>query len=157
MDIRSSGYQGEGISGSGDQKGRVKAGFENLWVWKKAHDLRIRISEMCKSLPGDEKYRIKDQIMRSSNSVADNIAEGNSSYYYNDKIKGYYHARKEAGETQNHLINLESRKFISKSQFNTMINEYEEVIRGINGLIRFVSEKRTGNSYKGTRYFKQSS
>jgi len=144
--------QGEDISASGNQEKRIKARFETLWVWQKAHSLRISISEICKTLPIEEKYRIKDQIIRSSNSVADNIAEGNSSFYYKDKMKGYYNARKEAGETQNHLIHLESKKYISKSQLNTIIKVYEEVIRGLNGLIRSVNEKRINNKQNGATY-----
>ena len=151
-DISISVDQGEDIGVSGNQEKRTVARFEALWVWQKAHALRIEISDICKTLPGEERYRLKDQIIRSSNSVADNIAEGNSSYYYNDKIKGYYIARKEAGETQNHLINMESKQYISKSQLNSIIHEYEEVIRGLNGLIRSVSEKRTNNNQKGSRY-----
>jgi four helix bundle protein len=144
--------QGEDISASGKQEKRAVARFETLWVWQKAHSLRIKISDICKSLPVEEKYRIKDQIIRSSNSVADNIAEGNSGFYYNDKIKGYYQARKEAGETQSHLINMESKKYINKDQLSCMMGEYEEIIRGLNGLIRSVSEKRTSNNEKGSRY-----
>ena len=144
--------QGEDISASGNQKKRVVARFETLWVWQKAHSLRNTISDICRSLPSDERFRIKDQVIRSSNSVADNIAEGNSSYYYNDKIKGYYQSRKEAGETQNHLINMESRKYINKDQLNNMMSEYEEVIRGLNGLVRSVCEKRARDLTNGSRY-----
>ena len=144
--------QGEDISKTVDQGKKATARFQTLWVWQKAHSLRGKIAELCKGLPGEEKFRIKDQIIRSSNSVADNIAEGNSSYYYNEKIKGYYQARKEAGETQNHLINMESRKYITKSQLNSSLEEYEEVIRGLNGLIRSVHERRSINNGKGARY-----
>jgi len=151
-DISKPVYQGEDISIPVNQEKRTRARFETLWVWQKAHALRIKISDICKTLPHEEKYRVKDQIIRSSNSVADNIAEGNSSFYYKDKMKGYYNSRKEAGETQNHLLHLESRKFISKSQLNEMIKEYEEVIRGLNGLIRSVNEKRLINNHKGSRY-----
>lgn len=144
--------QGEDISTSGNKDKRTVARFETLWVWQKAHSLRIKISDICRFLPSEERFRIKDQIIRSSNSVAINIAEGNSAFYYNDKIKGYYQARKEAGETQNHLINMESKKYINKEQLNGMLGEYEEIIRGLNGLIRSVSEKRTHDKDKGSRY-----
>ena len=150
--ISTSVNQGEDISIPVNQERKAKARFETLWVWQKAHALRVKIFDMCKNLPGDEKFRIKDQIIRSSNSVADNIAEGNSSFYYKDKIKGYYTARKEAGETQNHLINMESKRYISKSQLSEMIQRYEEILRGLNGLIRSINEKQALNGQKGSRY-----
>ena len=78
------------------KKESTVAGFEKLWVWRKSHQLMLEIHEIAKTLPRDERFRIRDQIERSSSSVADNIAEGHLSYYYNDKIKGFYTARKEA-------------------------------------------------------------
>ncbi|MCX5726992.1 MAG: four helix bundle protein [Candidatus Saganbacteria bacterium] len=121
-------------------------------MWQKAHSLRITIYEICKSLPKGEFYRLRDQIERSSNSVADNIAEGNSAYYYNNKIKSFYDARKEAAETQNHIRNLEDKRYITSKMAKSMISEYEQITRGINGMIRRVSEKRDKNNSKGSRF-----
>jgi len=70
----------------------------------------LEIFQICKSLPFEERYRLRHQIESSSSSVQDNIAEGHSAYYYNDKVKGMNTARKEAGETQNHIRKMESRK-----------------------------------------------
>lgn len=66
------------------------AGFEKLWVWQKAHKLMQEIHKFCKTLPKDERFRLRDQIERCSSSICDNIAEGYTAYYYNDKIKGFY-------------------------------------------------------------------
>ena len=74
--------------------------------------------------------------------MADNIAEGHTSYYYQDKIKGFYVARKEAGETQSHIRALEGKGYLISKTANELILSYEEVIRGINGYVRWVREKR---------------
>jgi four helix bundle protein len=58
-------------------------------------------------LPREEQFRKRDQIERSSSAVPDNIAEGYAAYYYNDKIKSMFIARKEAAETQNHIEALD--------------------------------------------------
>ncbi len=120
----------------------TKTGFEKLWVWQKAHQLMLEVHEIAKTLPGAEKYRIRDQIERSSSSVADNIAEGYTSYYYKEKIKGFYISRKEAGETQNHLISLKGKNYISSKRADDLIARYEEVIRGINGYVRWIRTKQ---------------
>ena len=117
------------------------AGFQKLRIWQKAHELMIKIHSMVKKLPVEEKYRIKGQIERSSASVCDNIAEGYSSYYYNDKIKGMYTARKEAGETQNHIITLQSKKYINSELSSELINEYEGLTKGINSYINYIRDK----------------
>jgi len=129
------------IRESGDQEEQI-AGFQRLWVWQKAHQLMLEIHNICKTLPREEKYRKKDQIERSSSSVPDNLAEGYTSYYYQDKIKGFNIARKEAGETQNHIIALQDKQYINSNQARELLIRYEEVIKGINGYIRWIREKR---------------
>ena len=85
------------------------------------------------------------QIYQNENyfqQVADNIAEGHSSYYYQEKIKGFNTARKEAGETQNHIRSLQGKRYIDKTIADNIIGRYEEVIRGINGYINWVRKKK---------------
>jgi len=132
---------GRGIRRSEYQEKAV-AGFEKLWVWRKAHELMLEVHEICRTLPREERFKKRDQLERSSSSVPDNIAEGHTSYYYQDKIKGFNIARKEAGETQNHIIALKDKHYITDVSARSIINRYEEVIRGINGYIRWVREKR---------------
>lgn len=126
---------------AGEQEKPV-AGFEKLWIWQKAHKLMQEIHEFCRTLPKDEKYRLRDQIERSSSSVCDNIAEGYTTYYYNDKIKGFNIARKEAGETQNHIRKLSGKNYLDSEQSQRWVEEYEEIIRGINGYINYIRKKK---------------
>ena len=102
----------------------------------------LEIHLFCKKLPREERFSLRIQIERSSSSICDNIAEGYTSYYYNDKIKGFYVARKESGETQNHIRKLQGKGYIGSNQSHVWIMAYEEIIRGINGLVRYVREKK---------------
>jgi four helix bundle protein len=61
--------------------------FMDLEVWKKSRLLRNDISVLTKSFPSEEKYRLNDQIIRSSRSVGNNIAEGHGRYHYADAAK----------------------------------------------------------------------
>jgi four helix bundle protein len=131
QEIRVPGYQEKAV-----------AGFEKLWVWQKAHKLMQDIHRFTKTLPTQEKFRLSDQIERSSSSVCDNIAEGYTAYYYNDKIKGFNTARKEVGETQNHIRKLSGKNYLSSEKSQMWVEAYEEVMRGINGYIRYIREKK---------------
>lgn len=131
QDIRKSEYQEKPV-----------AGFEKLWVWQKAHKLMQEIHKFCRTLPKDERFRLRDQVERCSSSICDNIAEGYTAYYYNDKIKGFYTARKEAGETQNQIRKLSGKGYLDSEQSQRLVEEYEEIIRGINGYIRYIREKK---------------
>ena len=83
-------------NGQQEKSDKQVAGFEKLWVWQRAHRLMQEIHSFCKLLPGVERFKLRDQVERCSSSVCDNIAEGYAAYYYNEKIKGFYIARKEA-------------------------------------------------------------
>ena len=139
MEIRKTENQN---SGDTDFSEKPVAGFEKLWVWQKAHKLMQEIHKFCKTLPKDERFRLRDQIERSSSSVCDNIAEGYSAYYYNEKIKGFYTARREAGEAQNQIRKLSGKDYLNSEQSQRWVVEYEEVIRGINGYVRYIREKK---------------
>lgn len=102
----------------------------------------IEVHKICKNLPYHERFKTKDQLQRSSASVTDNIAEGHTSYYYQDKIKGFNVARKEAGESQNHIRTLQAKEYITEDKADDLVLRYEEVIRGINGYINWVREKK---------------
>lgn len=119
----------------------LKANFENLKIWQEAHNLMLIVHGIANKLPYKEKERI-EQIRRSSSAVCDNIAEGYSSYYYNEKIKGMYTARKEAGETQNHLKSLQSKGYLNKEITETLISRYQGLILGINKWVQYIGNKR---------------
>lgn len=120
----------------------VKPGFENLRIWKKSYDLMLEVHAICRTLPREEKYKIGDQAERSSAAVVDCIAEAYGSYYYNDKIKICYSARREASETQSHLRKMEGKKYLIPERANELIIEYEGLIRGINAFINDIKKQR---------------
>lgn len=102
----------------------------------------IEIHKVVKSLPRDERFRKQDQIERSSSSVPDNISEGYSAYYYNDKIKGMYIARKEAGETQNHIEALVGKGYLDRIKADGWIERYKRIMAGINSYINYIRDKQ---------------
>jgi len=123
--------------------------FRDLWIWQESHKLMLEIHQFAKSLPREERFRKRDQIERSSSSVPDNIAEGYTAYYYNEKIKGMLIARREAGETQNHVEALFGKQYLPRSRADAWINRYERIMAGINSYVNYVNEKRDNDSRKG--------
>ena len=116
--------------------------FKDLNIYQEAIRLMTEVDKLCKSLPSSEKYRLIDQASRSSSSVPDNISEGYTSYHYKDKINRFYDARKESGETQNHVLKMEKKGYISKETFQRLFDEYQQLIRGINGYINYLKRRR---------------
>lgn len=120
----------------------MKAGFEDLKIWQEAHRLMLKVHEIANKLPKSVEFEKILQSKRSSSSVADNIAEGYSSYYYNEKIKGMRIARKETGETQNHIKAIAARGYISKELEEELVSRYQGLIMGINAYTKYICEKR---------------
>ncbi len=50
--------------------------FRELKVWENAMDAAMRVFELTKEFPIEEKYSMTDQFRRASRSVASNISEG---------------------------------------------------------------------------------
>lgn len=123
-------------------KNSNKPAFEQLRIWQEAYKLMLEVHELCRTLPKDERFRIRDQAERSSGSSVDAISEGYSTYYYNDKIKSFYLSRREASETQNHLRKMEGKRYISPERSNELISRYEGLIKGINSYINYIKGKR---------------
>ncbi len=66
-----------------------------------AFDAAMRIYELSKSFPAEERYALTDQIRRSSRSVAANLAEGWRKRRYEAAfIQRLSHSEAEAAETQ---------------------------------------------------------
>ena len=58
--------------------------FTDLDVCKKSRALRNNITELVKLFPVEDRYRLTDQIIRSSRSIGNNIAEGHGRFHYLD-------------------------------------------------------------------------
>jgi four helix bundle protein len=115
--------------------------FRDLKVWREAIRLMLEVSKICKKLPREERFQLIDQSNRSASSIPDNIAEGYTAYYYKDKIHRFYDARKESGETQNHILKMEKKGYISSEVSERLFKEYQTLIMGLNGFINYIRSK----------------
>ena len=102
----------------------------------------LEVDKLCEKLPKKERFQLIDQAGRSSSSVPDNIAEGYTAYHYKDKINRFYDARKESGETQNHILKMQSKKYINEGISRGLFDNYQRLIRGINGYVSYLKRKR---------------
>jgi len=77
--------------------------FTDLECWEEARTLRIEIADLVRTFPSEEKYRLVDQIVRSSRSVTANIAEGYGRFHFQENIQYCRQARGSLTETLDHL------------------------------------------------------
>ncbi|HIA10528.1 MAG TPA: four helix bundle protein [Flavobacteriales bacterium] len=118
-------------------------GFEDLEVWKEARTLRKIISELCNSFPSEEKYKLIDQILRSSRSVTANIAEGHGRFHFQENIQFCRQARGSLTETLDHLLCAFDEEYIGEAELNTLKQQYSLVLRLLNGYISYLKKRKS--------------
>ncbi len=133
----------------------MKSDFRDLEVWQKGRDLRTEISEICKKLPPEEKFRLADQMLRASRSVTANIAEGYGRFYYQENIQFCRQARGSLFELIDHSMVCIECGYISRDEGDGLINEVKEVIRLLNGYIKYL-QNRKNPEHLTTQLFNQS-
>jgi len=116
--------------------------FTDLECWKKSRELRNEISALTKTFRPDEKYRLSDQIIRSSRSIGNNIAEGHGRFHYIDSIKFFINARGSASETIDHLYVALDEGYIERETFDRLRELCESCSRLINGYINYLRQQK---------------
>lgn len=102
-------------------------GFEELDLWKKARSFKKDIRLLIKLFPAEEKFRLTDQLIRSSRSINSLISEGHGRFTYADQIHYCVQARGSLAETINHLIDAYDEAYINEEQLNMFKQKGKEV------------------------------
>ncbi|MDB5246398.1 MAG: ribosomal protein [Segetibacter sp.] len=118
-------------------------GFEELEVWKKARVLKNEIFDLVKRFPADEKFRLTDQLIRSSRSVSTQIAEGHGRRTLPDRSRFCVIARGSLSETLNHLIDAFDCTYIDEGELLYFRGRIIEIEKLLNGYISFLDKKRS--------------
>ena len=115
--------------------------FRDLDVYRRAFDAAMKIFELTKTFPGDERFSMVDQMRRSSRSVCSNIAEGWRKRRYVSVFRNKVtDAMQEASETQCWLEFAHACRYISNDVFQNLDTEYESII-GMLSSMEMKSEK----------------
>jgi len=119
--------------------------FEDLRVWQIAHKIGVGTFELTRGFPSEEKYRLKDQMLRSSRSISDNIAEGYGRFHYQENIQYCRQSRGSAYELMNQLITAYDCNYIDEPTLTTEKERVSECIKLLNGYIRYLQNAKKGN------------
>lgn len=103
--------------------------FRDLDVYQNALATGLRIYELTKKFPPDERYALTDQIRRSSRSVCANIAEAwRKRRYLAAFVSKLSDAETEAAETQVHAEFAFRYAYLSQVVFLELDGSYEKII-----------------------------
>ena len=117
--------------------------FVDLKVWQEARDLRKEIEEISDSFPPEEKYRLKDQIIRAARSITNNLAEGFGRFHYQENIQFCRQARRSLFEVLDHLIIALDNGYINKEIFDKFKEKFDNELKLLNGYIEYLKDKKS--------------
>ena len=123
----------------------AQTGFQDLDIYKRTVMLRKNVFDLSKSFPIEEKYRLTDQIIRSTRKCPANIAEGYGRFHYQENIQFCRIARGSLCETLDHLSCAFECGYINEGQLTSIREEIEAILKMINGYIKYLKSRKMGS------------
>ena len=112
--------------------------YKELRVYQNAMDGAMKVFELTKAFPSEEKYSLVDQIRRSSRSVCANIAEAwRKRRYQAAFVAKLSDAESEACETQVWIEIAARCAYIDESTRSELDKAYDQIIGQI---VRMIEE-----------------
>ena len=109
-------------------KERIKS-YRDLRVYQAAMDVAMRIFEMTKSFPAEEKFSMVDQMRRCSRSVCTNIGEAwRKRRYEAHFISKLSDSEGEAEETRVWLEFASRCRYIRESEREELDDTYDKIL-----------------------------
>jgi len=112
--------------------------FEDIVAWQKSQEFVLLNYSLFKNL---HDFSFKDQILRASVSIMNNIAEGFERRTDKDFKYFLYISKGSCGEYRSMLYLAQKLGYISEKHFNDLHLRSLEISRLLGGFIRFLREK----------------
>jgi four helix bundle protein len=108
----------------------------DLDVYQRAFEAAMRIFELSKGFPTEERYSLTDQIRRCSRSVCSNLAEAwRKRRYQGAFLSKLSDAEGEAAETQVWIEFAVACQYLKRDEARDLYRTYNGILRTIVGMI----------------------
>ena len=115
--------------------------FRDLLVWQKSMEVVKNIYQITNQFPRVEEYGLTSQMKRCCISIPLNIAEGFNRKTTKEYIQFVFIAYGSCSEFETQLEIANMLKYVSRSQYESVLSEVLEISKMLNGLIRSLSSK----------------
>lgn len=109
--------------------------FTDLRVWQLGVQLALAVYRATREFPSDERFGLTSQLRRAAVSVPSNIAEGHTRNRSGDYLRFLGIARGSLAEVKTQLIIARELGFVSNSDFNSLIQQTDGLLRQLTALI----------------------
>lgn len=117
--------------------------LEDLSSYKIAVELSSLIYSSVKTWSFLDKKTVGVQLVRATDSIAANIAEGFGRYHKKDKIKFFYNARASGFESAHWVKTAFKRQLLIKQEYAKVIELLRKLPKEINYLIKYTDSNLT--------------
>ena len=115
--------------------------WKDLRVWKKAHELVLKVYTMAAKMPEAEKYALCSQLKRSTYSVPANIVEGHSRKSSKEFVQFLFHSRGSPEELHYFFLLSRDLEYITQKTYDELESESLTINKMLNGLISSFKQK----------------
>jgi four helix bundle protein len=122
--------------------------FEDLEIWQLARELCKIVFKATENEPFKRDFKLKNQILGSSGSVMDNIAEGFERGGNNEFFQFLSIAKGSCGETRSQLYRAFDFGYIDQQVFDEILNQAEKVSSKISSMMNYLKK----SDFKGPKY-----
>ena len=112
--------------------------FKDLIVWRKSHEIVLRVYKITSQFPKEETYALTSQIRRAVVSVPANIAEGFKKKTLANKLIFLSHSDGSLEEVKYYLILAKDLSYISLEEYLELELSCEEISKLISGYAKSV-------------------
>jgi four helix bundle protein len=121
--------------------------FEDLEVWQRGCRLAV---DVFKTFANCRNFTMQDHVQRSALSIPSNVAEGYERNSDKEFVRFLNIAKGSGGELRTQLYISRKLEFLTKIDFNRLVNESKEISKMLHGLSKAVG-KRISKKPRGGR------
>jgi hypothetical protein len=136
--------------------------FEDIEAWQMARRLSQKVYALVYEGGLQKDFSLKDQILRATGSIMDNIAEGFDAGGNNEFVRFLNYSKRSCSEVQSQLYRILDQQYCSQSRFDELYEAARLIRAKICAFISYLesSTRRspatqrsatTGNQEPGTR------
>jgi four helix bundle protein len=119
--------------------------FEELEIWQKARELCKKIRLIADSSSLSKDFGLRNQVLDSSGSVMDNIAEGFERDGMKEFLNFLYYSKGSLGETRSQVHRIYDSGYIDEEKYKELLEDCFNLSGQIKGFINYL----VGSEYPG--------